>query len=290
MLYQLAGGLINVAANVIFVWALGWGVRGSAFATLLSQTAAALLVFRKLTQLDVDYRLTVRRVGVDLDVLKKILYIGLPAGIQSVVITLSNLIVQYHINYLGVNSVAAFTAYFKVEQFIYLPIMAFGQAMTTFSGQNFGAGETERVKQGVKKCILIGVLTAATLSFIVLLFSTQAFGLFSTDREVIEIGRELASITFPFYFLYVILEILTCSIRGVGKSVPPMVMVLMNLCVLRTALIYVITNYFLNSAGGVVAVYPITWACAAACLTVYYRKGNWMPQYPNRGKVSTVLR
>jgi putative MATE family efflux protein len=278
MVYQFVGGLMNVAGNVLFVWVLGWGVKGSALATLLSNTLAAILTLGLLRRLDEAYRLKIRRIRIDRDQLAKIMYIGLPAGIQSVLITFSNLVVQFHINSMGVTAIAAFTAYFRVEQFVYLPIAAFGQAMTTFSGQNVGAGLLGRVRQGVKTSLIMGIIVTVFMSLTLMALNKPAFGLFYDDPSVIALGRQLIFITFPFYFLYVVLEVLASTIRGAGKPFPPSIIVLANLCVLRTTLLAVVGG--LNQTPqGVAMVYPITWACTAACLTVYYHKANWLRRW-----------
>lgn len=276
MVYQLIGGLSNIGTNALFIWFLDWGLKGAAIAILFSQTLAAVLVLRRLTKLDSAYSLTFRKILIDTTIFKKILYIGIPAGVQSMVITLSNLIVQYHINGLGVDSIAAFTAYFQVELSIYLPILAFGQAATTFTSMNIGAGKTDRVRQGVKTGLAISICTTIGLSLITLLLSAKAFALFSNDADVIAIGRRLAFIAFPFYFFYAILEVLGSTIRGAGKTLPPMVIVLLNLCLLRTALLYPVMEFF-PSASSVIAVFPLSWAGAALCLWLYYRKVHWLP-------------
>ncbi len=276
MVYQLIGGLSNIATNIIFIQLLGWGLKGAAIAIFFSQTLAAFLVLWHLTKLDSAYTLSFRKIHIDTAILKKILSIGIPAGIQAMVITLSNLIVQYHINGLGVDSIAAFTAYFKVELFIYLPILAFGQAATTFTSMNIGAGKISRVRQGFKTGLFLSICTTLGLSLITLLLSAKAFALFSNDADVISIGRRLGFITFPFYFFYAILEVLGSTIRGAGKALPPMIIILLNLCLLRTALLYLVMHFYPSTAG-VAAVFPVSWAGAALCLGVYYRKGQWQP-------------
>ncbi|EHQ89621.1 putative efflux protein, MATE family [Desulfosporosinus youngiae DSM 17734] len=271
MIYQLVGGLTNVAANALFICLLGWGVKGSALASLIAQGLAAALVFFHLSRLDEAYRLRPRQIRIDRTAGGQILAVGIPAGIQAMVITLSNLIVQYNINSLGVDSIAAFTAYFKVELFIYLPIMAYGQAATIFTGQNFGAGKLERVKRGTRVSLWAGIITTVVLSGLVLIFARQAFALFSNDAGVIELGRKLAFTTFPFYFIYLVMEVLAASIRGTGKALPPMLIILTNICILRIALLSIMT-VIAPGIRGIAIVYPITWASTALCMFVYYRR------------------
>ena len=148
LLAQLLGGLVNVASDWLLLRVLANGVVGVAWASLFSQTVAAALVARSLCRLEATYALRLRGIRFDPALLKKTVAIGLPAGAQALVITLSNVVVQAHINAFGADAIAAFTAYFKVELIIYLPIMALGQAIMTFSGQNCGAGQFARIRRG----------------------------------------------------------------------------------------------------------------------------------------------
>ena len=209
-------------------------------------------------------------------VLTDIVRVGVPAGIQAMVITLSNMFAQYHINSFGVDAIAAFTAYFKVELILYLPITAFGQAVTTFVGQNIGAGDVARARRGTRTCIGLGIGVTMVLGALTLLFRRQAFGLFATDPAVIEIGAGIACVTFPFYSIYVIMEVLADTIRGAGKSFVPMALIMANICGLRILYLAAAMALF-HRISVLAAAYPVTWAAAAICLTVYYKKMAWMP-------------
>lgn len=276
MMYQLIGGLSNVAANTIFIWLLDMGVQGAAIATVISQSVAMVLAVRHLMNLPGEYQFQFRKIHVDLSKAKEILAIGIPSGIQAMVITLSNLILQAYINRLGVNDIAAFTAYFKVELFIYLPIIAFGQAATTFTGQNIGAKKLDRVKRGLKAGILVGLLTTVALSATMLMLSDQAFGLFVPEPEVIAIGGQIIAVTFPLYFLYLIMEVLSSTIRGAGKALPPMIIILTCVCGLRILLLTLFGSQ-LETASDIAVIYPITWAATALSMFIYYKKENWVP-------------
>lgn len=275
MLYQLVGGLSNVAVNTLCTWAMGWGVNGAAIATVFSQTISAVLVLRHLRRLDNQYRLQWRHIRVNADISKSILKVGIPSGIQASATTFSNLFIQYHINGLGVNTIAAFTAYFQVELFIYLPIMAFSQAATTFTGQNVGAGRIDRVRKGTRTGLAVGLCFTVVLSVLTLLLARQAFGLFNSDEVVIDIGISLARIAFPFYFLYVFIEVFASTIRGAGKALQPMLIVLLNMCGVRLLLLRLFLSLWHN-AQGVVMIYPATWLITALCMALYYRFGHWL--------------
>lgn len=276
MLYQLVGGIINVAANALCILGLGWGVNGSAVASFFAQGVAAVLVLRHLCKLDDAYRLRWGQIRLHGSIAKSILKVGVPAGVQATATTFSNLFIQTHINGLGVDVIAAFTAYFKVELFIYLPIMAFSQAATTFTGQNVGAGHLDRVKKGTRTGIAVGVCFTAVLSALTLLLARQAFGLFTSEAIVIDIGVSLAQIAFPFYFLYVFLEVFASTIRGAGKALPPMLIVLVNMCGVRLLLLQVFVSIW-HSAQSVAMIYPATWFITALCMAAYYRFGKWLP-------------
>jgi putative MATE family efflux protein len=275
LLYQFVGGIINVVMDALFLVVLGYGVEGVAWATLFSQTVAAGCVLIHLSLTSGDHHLSWIKIRIDKDILIRILQVGVPVGLQSLVITLSNIFVQYQINGFGVEAIAAFAAYFKVELVIYLPIVAFGQAITIFAAQNIGAGKIERMKKGTRDCLLMGMMLTVITSAVMLVFGREAFWIFNHDFSVIGYGIRIIQTTFPFYFLYVILEVLGGSIRGSGKSTPPMLIVLLNICVFRTILLFTIMTFY-TDIRGVAMVYPITWATTAACMSVYFLKGKWL--------------
>lgn len=276
MLYQLFGGIANLLGNTLFIYCLNWGVQGAALATACSQGLAALLTVGHLCRMKTEYRLRLGQMKLDKAICKAFLAVGIPSAVQSVVITLSNLIVQSHINVLGVDSIAAFTAYFKVENFIYLPIMAFGQACSTFTSQNIGARQVERVKKGVNTSLLLGVAVTIATSALTLAFSRLAFHLFARDASVVALGSQIAWVAYPFYFVYVFLEVYASAIRGAGKTLPAMGIILVNMCLVRICVLKGIL-FFQPSVIGVAAVYPITWVCTAVCLLLYYRSNRWLP-------------
>lgn len=269
MIYQLAGGIANVIANALFLIVFRMGVAGVALATFVSQSTAALFAVRQVCRQDDAYRLRFKGIRIDRARSFEILKIGIPSAVQAMIITFSNLVVQSNINSLGVASIAAFTAYFKVENFIYLPIMAISQANMTFASQNFGAGKPKRVCSGVRASITSSVLLTITISSIVLLFRRSFFSLFLNEPDIIDIGMAIGRTTFPFYFLYVLLEVFAGTVRGYGKALPPMLIIIGNMCGVRLlALRFMMEHY--HTAPTVARVYPITWTAASVCLAVCY--------------------
>ena len=273
LLYLAVGGVLNVLLDLIFVWLFQWGVTGVAVATLISQTVPAVLVMVHLLRVKQPYRIMVKKLRLHKEMVRRIFRVGIPAGVQSIVITLSKMVVQYHINSFGPDAIAAFTAYFKVELLLYLPIVSFGQAVTTFTGQNVGAGQYQRVQKGVRLGLLLGVLFTGCMATVVTLFGRQIYSCFTGDAAVIDKGMEVLLLTAPMYFLYVFLEVFSGAVRGSGSSAVPMVIVIANMCVLRVVLLTVLVPLW-NTISAVAICYPITWFTTSFCLGIYYFKGR----------------
>ncbi len=269
MLYQLAGGLSNVVLNWVMVNVFDTGVGGIAIASVIAQGIAALLTVRFLAKSEGEYRLEAKNIRADRETMLDVLRIGAPAGVQAMVITLSNVLVQSRINSYGVDTVAAFAAYFKVELIVYTPIVAFGQAMMTFTGQNYGAGNMKRIKDGVRTTIIMGAAYAVVSAGLIMLFGTPVFRVFNSDPDVISLGLRVIHVTFPFYWIYIILETFADTLRGTGRSIPPMIIILMNICVVRTILLYYLTSRW-HEIEAVAVTYPVTWGLTALFLTVYW--------------------
>mgnify|MGYP004732461559 CR=1 FL=1 len=263
-----AGGILNVVIDALFIAVFDWGVAGAASATVISQSFTAVVL---VTRLIYKNRLLKKRWKLDWGMLGQILSVGIPIGVQSMLLTLSNLFVQYYINGLGENAVAAFTVYFKVENLIYLPIMAFGQAMVTFTGQNIGAGNIERIRKGAVVCNAFAAAVIAGISAIVLIGGSQILGMFCKEEEIIAEGLKVIRITFPFYFVYAILEVTGGIIRGYKKTMQSMMIVIVNLCVIRVVLLNILTARF-HTIRTVAMVYPVTWGLAAVSFVIYYCK------------------
>ncbi|MGN0355086.1 MAG: MATE family efflux transporter [Muricoprocola sp.] len=260
-----AGGFLNVLADWMMIGVFRLGVQGAALATTISQSFSAIGILWFLLKGNEHFQMRWKKIGVDAGALKKILMNGLPAGIQSMVITLSNMVVQYHINGFGSDSVAAFSTYYKLENFTYMPVLAFGQAMTTFAGQNYGAGKIDRVKKGaVIGTVMSGTVVAAAACFLLAIGHTS-IGWFVKEEEVIQIGISIISVTFPFYWLNSFIEILSGTIRGMGKSLASMIIILLTLCGFRVLLLTILDGRF-HDIRYLAAAYPLSWAAAVICL------------------------
>ena len=269
MVYQIIGGFVNVAINILLVTVLRIGVAGPAIATVFAQGICAVLAFRYLLKLDDHHRLRPKLIRFDGPMLKTILKIGVPAGVQMMSITLSNLVIQSQINLLTVNDIAAFAYYFQLENFIYNPIVAVGQTVMVFVSHNLAADQVDRARRGIRVSIGIGIFAAVLVGAVMWVFAPQFFGLFTGDAAVVAIGVSILRFTFPFYSFYVFIEAFSNAARGAGRSWQPMAIILSVMCGLRLVVLFV----FVGVIGGVIAiaaVYPVTWAVAAILLAIYY--------------------
>ena len=262
-------GVLNVALDALFIVWIPLGVAGVAIATTITQSLSALLIGFFASRRSSPIRLTAKKLGFDLRVLGMVLRIGLPTGVQTIIITFSNVMVQYYINDFGETAVAAFATYYKVENFIYLPIMAFGQASTTFAGQNTGALQYRRIVKGTIITALLGSAVVFCLSMVFLSFPRTIYSWFMKDQEVVTNAMKIALTTFPFYFIYPILEVTGGAIRGMGKAIGSMIVIIANLCVLRVSLL-AIFSATAHTIEALASVYPITWAGAAVSFVIFF--------------------
>lgn len=269
MLFQIAGGILNVLFDIVFLILLRMEAVGAAVGTLLAQSLVALfLLFYLLAPRDRFVLGHYSREAIASE-LRQILSIGAPAGFQAMLITLSNVLISAQINRLGAVAIAAFSVYFEVELLIWYPIVSFGQAAAVFVGQNAGAAQWGRLRKGVDVTNGIGVLFTVFMSVFCIVLAPQLFGLFSKDPEVIAFGVSIVRITFPFYFVYVFLQVFGDALRSLSHSFAVMLTVLLNIGLLRVVLMYVLLHVY-GTVEALVVVYPITWFTAAVSMAVLY--------------------
>lgn len=275
MIYLIVCCIANTVLDVVCVVVFRLGVGGAALATTLSQVLSAVLVFIRLLRMEGSSRLIIRKIRFDMQDLKGILRIGVPAGLQSTMYGASNLIVQSGINSFGSVTVAAWTAHGRMDAVVWMVSGAFAVAITTFVGQNFGAQKYDRVRKSVRVCMTMSLGVMAALSGALLLFARFLFGVFSGDPVVIEEGLRIMLYITPFYVLYMPVEVLSGAMRGVGDSLRPMIITCLGTCVLRVFWVLVVVGHW-HTVPMLSLAYPVTWAVTATIFTVYYLQGDWM--------------
>ena len=263
--------LVNIVLDIVFVAVLHMGVAGAALATILSQFASAALTLRVLTHTTRVYRYIPADTRIDKNTMRSVLNVGIPAGLQSNLYTVSNMLIQSVVNSFGTSVIAAWTAYGKIDSFFWMITAAYGVAVTTFTGQNYGARRMDRVRAGVRVTMVMEVITALAVGALFYTFAPQLLAIFSRDAEVIEVGVTMARFLPLFYVTYVTVEVLAGTVRGCGDAVMPTVLVAFGICVLRVAwvLAFVPTH---RTMVMLFVSYPISWSLTSILFVFYYRR------------------
>lgn len=269
--FLIASCFTNIILDVVFVVFFHMGVMGAALATIISQMVSAVLVIFVLMRTKESFHLDLKLVRIDKDMLRRIIQIGFPAGLQSVMYSSSNVIIQSSVNALGTDTIAAWTAYGKIDSVFWMIINAFGISITTFVGQNYGAGKRERVHKGIHVCMAMSFAATFLLSILLYMGGSYIYLLFTTDAAVIEKGTEILRYLVPTFFTYVCIEIYSGSLRGVGDCWIPMIITSLGVCALRIVWIWAAVP-FRPTIQTVIFSYPLTWVVTSVLFFFYF---NW---------------
>ena len=277
LLYLGAASVVNIALDLILIQGFGMGVEGAAIATDASQLVSCVMAIIYMVRVNADYKLFIRQIKVHRDMAIRIIKIGLPTGIQNMVISFSNVLVQASVNSFGSDAVAGFGAYLKVDGFNILPVLSISMAVTTFVGQNYGANKPERVKKGMWTALGMGVVYTVITGILLLVFADPILRLFTNDDAVAACGETAMKYFCPFYFLLAIMNVLAGAVRGTGKSIPPMLILLFAMCIFRIFWIWLVVPLF-PTIDGVYLLYPVSWVIGVVLMALYTWKGKWMPK------------
>lgn len=275
-LYYLSfAGIINVILNLVFVCIFSMGVAGVALATTISQFISAILVLRCLMRSDSDYRLEIRKLRIVPHKFMQMLRIGLPAGLQGAIFSISNVLIQSSVNSFGPLAMAGNSAASNIEGFVYMSMNTLHQTAVSFSSQNFGARKYKRIGVICRECLLIVIVVGLVMGNCAFLFGHPLLSLYSKDEEVIAFGmRRLLFICCP-YFICGIMDTLVGCIRGMGYAIMPMLVSLTGACLLRIVWIYTVFQKY-RSLDVLYLSYPVTWIVTAIvhaiCFLVIYHK------------------
>ena len=275
LLFLMVSCLTNIVLDVILVIGCDMGVAGAAAATVVSQFVSGILVVLTLMHTARSYRLSPKRLRLHMDMTGKIVSIGLPAGLQSVMYSVSNVLIQSAINHFDTDVLAGWTAYGKLDGMFWMIVNAFGVSVLTFCGQNFGAKRYDRMRRGTMICLGMTAGAALLLSTLLLLFGPALYSLFTSDPAVVEQGMRILRQLAPCYITYVCVEVFSGAVRGTGDSLVPTLMTLFGICMIRVGwiLFYVPAH---NTLDQVLLSYPITWVLTSIMFLVYYFHGGWL--------------
>jgi putative MATE family efflux protein len=269
LIYLFISGAINFALDFLCVAWLKLGAGGAAIATVAAQIVSAVLVVRRMMKMPEEFRFRPLHMKLDKVAAWDVIRISVPCGLQGSMFNISNLLVQAKINSFGSVAMGGVTAYSKIDGFNYMPTMALGLACTTFVGQNVGAGKYDRVKKGVRTCLMLALGVSVIVSGCVVLFIDPMIGLFTDTPETAEFAKKMMWYMAPFAWTFVFSDTLGGALRGSGAAVPVTVISAMCICVFRVIWLEVMLS-IIRDIRIVFMCYPISWLMSSAVMIIYY--------------------
>lgn len=266
--YLVVACVVNIVLDYIFVVPLRQGVAGAAAATAIAQAVSAVCVCIPLTNTKKPYGVSRKEISFDKTLFLRILRIGIPAGLQSIMYNAANLIVQTSINILGTETVAAWSIYSKADGIFGMIVTSFGTASMTFTGQNYGARKYQRIREGLKVSLLLCAAATLTASAGFIFFADGFFRMFTNDGDVILIGVRIMHFLASFQIVYIFAEILSGIDRGMGKAGVPLFITFGSVCVLRILWLVAVVPHWMNIIA-VLLCFPITWGVSSAIFILY---------------------
>ena len=270
--FLVVSAVLNIVLDLVFVIAFDMGVRGVGFATIIAQGVSALLISLSLLHSESCVRLRVRDLRINGKMLRKVIRVGIPAGLQMAITGFSNVFVQSYINHFGADCMSGWTAYSKIDQLLILPMQSVGLASTTFVGQNLGQSKVDRAKQGIRTALLMAVAVTFCVMIPVIVFAPQLVAFFNDKPEVIGYGTLLLRYISPFYLVCCINQVYAGALRGSGNSRVPMVIMLVSFVLFRQCYLYVMANFVSNEVVPIVLGYPAGWVLCSLITLVYYKR------------------
>ena len=269
--YLIICCIVNIVLDIVFVGGLHMGVAGAAWATWIAQAISAGLVLWKLMSAKSPLRLSLSALRIHPGIFRSQIEIGLPTGIQASLFCISNILVQAALNTFGTDIVAAWSVYGRLDAVYWMVSGAFGIAITTFVGQNYGAGKHDRIRKSVSICLAMDLFVSTAIVLFLLFFRTPLFGLFTTDANVVAIGADMLLLITPYYIFYAFIEVFSGARKGVGDVMIPMMITLFGTCFLRVAWV-IVCMYVHPTVDAIILCYPVTWVLCAVLFILYYMK------------------
>jgi putative MATE family efflux protein len=271
--FLIAACITNIVLDIVFVAWFSWGVAGVGAATAISQLISCFLTLYVLKHTDDIYKFELKNLHFDAKVLKEIVVIGLPTGIQSSLYGVANLFIQSSVNSYGTDVVAAYTAFGKIDAIFWNTSGALGASVLTFVGQNFGAGNLERVRKGMRDAIIMYALGAGFISAMCYFGGIYMYRLFTPDAAVIQSGMDMLRYLCPFWITFCFTEVFSMSMRACGDSLVPMLMTALGIGALR---IIWIMFYPGQTIFDTLRCYPVSWIITSTLFLAYYFQGGWL--------------
>ena len=274
-LYMVAGCISNIVLDTVFVLVFHWGVAGVAIATVLAQVLNMGLLTWKLLRTKESYRLSLKELKLKGVYLQNMLRLGIPSGLQSSMYAVSNMIIQVGVNSLGTVVVASWAMSGKTDGIFWAVSNALGAAITSFIGQNLGAGRQDRVKLCVKQGLILSFSITVTLSALIMLLGKPMLHILTEDQAVIDTTYQIMTYFVPYYFTWTLIEVLSAVLRGAGDAARPVIIIGLGICLLR--IVWILTLFqWVHTLMVLSLCYVVSWVVTSIAMTVYYRHGRWM--------------
>ena len=268
LIFLVISCFVNIVLDIVLIQHMDMGVTGAAIATVASQIVSAVLVIIVLCRRDDALKLRLNSLHINFYELKKMVSIGTAAAMQSAMYTIANILIQASINSLGTDTIAAFTAYGKIDTLFFMTIQSLGISVTTFTGQNYGYGNKERVKKGIIYGMILSVIVTGIVMLLLKLFGGSIYTLFTQDENVLNIGTQMLNFMVVAFPAYIIIEIFSGSLRGIGDSWIPMIITASGVCILRILWILAIVPKYPNIFT-ILWAYPISWVTTSILFLIY---------------------
>ncbi len=276
LIFLLIAAATNLVLDLLFVAILPFGVAGAGWATVISQTLSAVLAVITLMRSETSYRFFLKEMKPHKDSVTRILQIGVPAGMQSVIINLANTIIQTNVNAYGHFAVEGYTAAGRIDGFLYMCINSISLAIMTFVGQNIGAGKYDRVKKGIKVALGLACGIAAVLGIIIFVFRDPLLNIFGINPQSFPTGETMLTIAASGYWIFAIGDVLSGAFRGAGRATFPMVSSMINMFGIRILWVF-LAQLVYPEVISVLLAFPVSWIAQAIMMLIYLAKANWLP-------------
>ncbi|MBR6708053.1 MAG: MATE family efflux transporter [Clostridia bacterium] len=270
--FLVVSALLNTVLDLVFVLVFDMGVEGVALATIIAQGTSALLVLITLMRATNCIKFSFSKLRLHLDILLKMIKVGLPAALQMTITSFSNVFVQSYINAFGKFAMAGWTAYAKIDQLLFLPMQSLALASTTFVGQNLGKNQVDRAKRGVSISLSMAIGSTVILMIPVIVFAPYTVAFFNDEPQVVEVGTMLLRYITPFYVLCTVNQVYSGALRGAGNTRAPMFIMLGSFVLFRQIYLFVMSNYISNTFLAIAMGYPAGWLLCSTITLIYYHR------------------
>ncbi len=285
--FLIISSVLNIVLDLLFIAVFGWGVAGAAWATVVSQGFAFLLSVWYVNRRNHVIRINLLRPKFDGEIFKQCMQMGLPAGLQQTFLAVGMLALMGIVNGFGTDVIAAYSAVNRIDTFAALPVMNFAAALTTFVGQNVGAGKFRRIRRGLRATLLMSIGTCLVINTALILGAEPLMRIFTTDPAVIAIGQKYLMILNAFYLIFSVMMTINGLLRGAGAAVFPMIVTLLSLWLVRVP-----AAAWLSGEMGYEGIWwavPVGWTVGMVAALAYYFSGRWKHKAVVRGRESRAM-